>query len=53
MTLIGAEVVVNPPLSVALAVKMYGVAFAATFATVKLYGDVVSVPTTDSVDQEV
>ena len=46
VTLIGAEFVTRPPLSVARAVKMYGVALAATFANVKLYADVVSLPTT-------
>ena len=40
VTLIGAEVVAKPPLSVALAVRMYGVALAATFAKVKLYVEV-------------
>ena len=33
VTLMGAEFVTRPPLSVARAVKMYGVAFAATFGT--------------------
>lgn len=46
VTLIGAETVVAPPLSVALAVRVYAVALAGTFGSVKVYGAVVSVPTT-------